>query len=435
MLTPATWIRPVLLLGLLILLGACKKDDPSPIVINNPDPLRLIIDTEKTYQDIAGFGGASRMWGTRFLEAEEAQKAFGLGEEELGLSIFRIRIAPNESEWPNIVEAARDAYNRGVTILASPWSPPANLKSNNSEIGGDLPPESFEAYKNHLNRYVQFMADNGIVIHAISLQNEPDIQVGYESCDWTSSRMAQFLREYGDQITGTRIAAPESFNFDPNFTNNLLNDSEVASKIDIVAGHIYGGGLNAFPLAEQLNKEIWMTEYLLNLNVGQSGAPGWSTYDEKIKWDESLDMLTSIHEAMELNWNAYIWWYLRRYYSFLGDGEQGTTNGEILKRGYAFSHFSKFIRPGYTRIDAEINRTNNLLATAYKKDQQIVAVIINASDEATTNLHLELDRANSAEAYITDQNRNRTPFPTEIQENAVIVDIMPRSVTTLVITL
>ena len=178
-----------------------------------------------------------------------------------------------------------------------------------------------------------------------------------------------------------------------------------------------------------------MTEYLLNLNVGQSGAPGWSTYDEKIKWDESLDMLTSIHEAMELNWNAYIWWYLRRYYSFLGDGEQGTTNGEILKRGYAFSHFSKFIRPGYTRIDAEINRTNNLLATAYKKDQQIIAVIINASDEATTNLHLELDRANSAEAYITDQNRNRTPFPTEIQENAVIVDIMPRSVTTLVITL
>lgn len=59
-------------------------------------------------------------------------------------------------------------------------------------------------------------------------------------------------------------------------------------------------------------------------------------------------MLETIHESMESNWNAYIWWYLKRYYSFIGEGVQGAPEGEILKRGYAFSHFSKFIRPGYT---------------------------------------------------------------------------------------
>lgn len=416
-------------------LGACGKDDDSPIVINNPDPLRLEVDSSVKYQKIAGFGGANRMWGTRFLRPDEAQTAFGLGDNELGLSIFRVRIASNEAEWPLILEAAQAAQSHGAIILASPWSPPAALKSNGSEIGGSLPPENFAAFKDHLNRFVAFMADNDIDIYAVSLQNEPDIQVGYESCDWTASQMAQFLREYGDQIIGSRVIAPESFNFNPGFTNALLNDAEAADNLDIVGGHIYGGGLGTFPLAEQLGKEIWMTEYLLNLNVGQSGAPAWSTYDEEAKWDESLIMLGTIHEAMQANWNAYIWWYLRRYYSFLGDGEQGTLNGEVLKRGYAFSHFAKFVRPGYTRIAASTNRNSTLQTTVYQLDNKFVAVIINPDTEAVTNLHLEIPGVQTADAHITDLHRNQMILPTEMKAEAVIVDILPRSVTTVVLSL
>jgi len=56
---------------------------------------------------------------------------------------------------------------------------------------------------------------------------------------------------------------------------------------------------------------------------------------------------------MSFNWNAYVWWYIRRYYSYLGDGEKGTTRGQILKRGFAMSQFSKFIRPGYIRVNAQ----------------------------------------------------------------------------------
>ena len=31
------------------------------------------------------------------------------------------------------------------------------------------------------------------------------------------------------------------------------------------------------------------------------------------------------NESMEANWTAYIWWYGKRYYSFIGDGESATT--------------------------------------------------------------------------------------------------------------
>ena len=280
----------------------------------------------------------------------------------MGLSIFRVRLASDSTEWPFILESVKEAQKYGVKILASPWSPPANLKSNNSTVGGYLLPENYEAFKNYINSFVAYMASNGVDIYAISIQNEPDIQVSYESCSWTSSTMIDFLKSYGHLIEGTKIAAPESFNFNKDFTNILLNDVYAVENLDIVAGHIYGGGLGTFPIAVQKGKEIWMTEYLLNLNSGNSGSPAWTSYSESEKWDESLEMLHSIHEAMTYNWNAYIWWYLQRFYSFIGDGEQGTTDGEILKR---------------VRVNASTSKSTGLEITVYEGNNQIVVVIIN----------------------------------------------------------
>ncbi|MCO6477660.1 MAG: hypothetical protein J5I94_13600, partial [Phaeodactylibacter sp.] len=100
---------------------SCNKEDSPPPVISEPDPLKLVVDTETTHQVIAGFGGANRMWGTRFLRPDEAETAFGLGEDGLGLSLFRVRIASNQAEWPLILESVQAAQSHGVKILASPW--------------------------------------------------------------------------------------------------------------------------------------------------------------------------------------------------------------------------------------------------------------------------------------------------------------------------
>lgn len=357
----------------LLLITGCKKENDKP----DPDPFFVTVNVDSTYQTIAGFGGANKIWGTQFLKSAEAKTVFGSDETDLGLSIFRVRIASDSNEWPLILESVKEAQKYGVKILASSWSPPANLKSNNSTIGGYLLPENYGAFKDYINSFVSYMASNGVDIYAISVQNEPDIQVSYESCSWTSSTMIDFLKNYGHLIVGTKIAAPESFNFNKVFTNELLNDFSTAENLDIVAGHIYGGGMGTIPLARQKGKEIWMTEYLLNLNSGNSGSPAWSSYSESEKWNESLQMLHTIHEAMNYNWNAYIWWYLQRYYSFIGDGEQGTINGEILKRGYAFSHFSKYIKPGFVRVKAIPAKSIGLEITAYKGNNQIVVVILN----------------------------------------------------------
>jgi O-glycosyl hydrolase len=420
-------LKRLCLVFTLIFFIGCKKES------NNPEPVFITINTDITYQTIAGFGGANKIWGTQFLKPSEAKKAFGTDDTDLGLSIFRVRLASDSTEWPLILESVKEAQKYGVKILASPWSPPANLKSNNSTIGGYLLPENYEAFKNYINSFVAYMASNGVNIYAISIQNEPDIQVSYESCSWTSSTMNDFLKNYGNLIEGTKIAAPESFNFNEAFTNALLNDISVVENMYIVAGHIYGGGLGTFPLAEQKSKEIWMTEYLLNLNSGNSGSPAWTSYNESEKWDESLAMLHTIHEAMTDNWNAYIWWYLQRYYSFIGDGEQGTTNGEILKRGYAFSHFSKYIKPGFVRVDATSHTNTGLEITVYTGNQQIVVIIINQNNFGVNNLNLEVPSVSSASACETSVNLNRAKKEINISDGKVVLDISPKSITTIVV--
>lgn len=396
------------------LLLACMPDEvtnirpANPSGVSDPDPLTIVVDATIRYQQIAGFGGANRMWGSGFLQTAEAGKAFGLDEDGLGLSIFRTRIPSDRNEWPLLLPSAQAAQQYGVKIMAAPWSPPAALKSNNSTVGGHLLPEHYAAFKDYLNEYISYMAANGVDIYAVSVQNEPDVRVSYESCDWSTEEMIAFVGAYGDQIVGAQLAAPESFNFNPEMTNAMLTDATVAANFDLLAGHIYGGGLGDFPLAAQQGKEIWMTEYLLNLDTGEPGAAAWRTYSEAAIWDESIEMLETVHAAMTHNWNAYLWWYLQRYYSFIGDGTEGTTNGAILKRGYAFSHFSRFVRPGFTRIAAQASRSSDLLVTAYDGPDELVLVLINPAASAVDNVELLLPgTTGDVQAWVTSLQDNR----------------------------
>jgi glucuronoarabinoxylan endo-1,4-beta-xylanase len=411
--------------------GKTEEESNTPIVIT-PVTFDLKVNPALTYQTIAGFGAANRMWGTQFLKPAEAAKAFNNDDNSLGLSLFRVRIPSNPNEWQNIVEACKEAKKYGIKIFASSWSPPAALKSNNSDIGGHLLPENYSKFKDHLNAYITFMKNNGVEVDVVSVQNEPDIKVTYESCDWTAQEMIDFIKTQGDKIIGAQLSGPESYNFNEAFTNALLNDADVVKNLDIVSGHIYGAGQRPFPLALEKKKEIWMTEYLLNLNVGNTGV-AWSTLTDAAKWDETLTMLTTVNTAMLNNWNAYIWWYVQRFYSFIGDGEQGTANGEILKRGYAFSHFAKYVRPGALRIDLAPSKATNLKLSAYKSGNKVIVQIINPDAFTVKDLLIKGASANTAQQITTSISENRVVKNLTPKSGEVAFEIGPKSMTTIVI--
>ena len=391
------------------------------------------IHTDSSAQVIRGFGAAFIHFWRPDMSDPAIDAAFGTGEGQLGLSILRLGIDPNPARWGENLHTASRAHELGATIIASPWNAPPETEGSEGAID-TVRYDMFDAYAAHLDSFNTFMTENGVPVYAISVQNEPDIEENWTS--WSTEGMLKFVRENASAI-GTRVMAPESFQFRREMSDPILLDPVAAANVDIIAGHIYGGGLSSYPLAEEHGKEVWMTEYLLNLNTGNTGNSPWSSYSEDAKWEETMNMLNTIQVAMQSNMNAYVWWYLERYYSFLGDGTEGTQLGEVLKRGHAFSNYSRFIRPGYERIETEGPVARGYLrvtVTAYRGPDRTVFVAINGED-TPRELTFVVEEATSAtfQPYVTSLTQNvERGNDLILIDNSFTTTLPPESITTFV---
>ncbi|MBN1766483.1 MAG: hypothetical protein JW860_14610 [Sedimentisphaerales bacterium] len=342
------------------------------------------IDLSTPRQTIRGFGGMNfpRWIGT--LTNDQVDTAFGNGPGQIGFTILRIDVPHNNANWSGEISAAVRAKSHGAIVVASPWSPPASMKTNNDLIGGELRTDAYDDYADHLTDFANYMSSNGASLYAISLQNEPDIAVSYESCDWTSTQMRNFLTNNASVIP-TRVMVAESFNFNQSFTDPILNDSAAEAQMEIIAGHIYGGGLSDYPLARNKGKDIFMTEHLVL----------------ETDWVDNLATGKEIHDCMVANMNAYIWWYIRRSYGPMDE------DGNVTKRGYVMSHFAKFVRPGYTRVDATASPSSGVYVTAYKSGDSLVIVAINQnSSSSSVTFSLSGGSVDSYTKYETTSDNN-----------------------------
>lgn len=352
--------------------------------------VRIFLDS--TSQVIRGFGAANIVGWRPDMTEDEIETAFGIGDGRLGFSILRVRVPPDESQWSVNVPTAQQAHEMGVKIIASPWSPPAHMKTNGDLIGGQLREDMFDDYAAHLDSFSTYMSENGAPLYAISVQNEPDIQVTYESCDWTAGDMRQFVSENAPTI-GTRIMAPESFQFRRPLSDILLQDPGAAENLDIVAGHIYGGGLAPYPLAEEKGKEVWMTEHLVLEN----------------DLEASIGTGVEIQNVMKAGMSAYVWWYIVRYYGPISDGETDDyAKGEITKRGYVMSQFSRFIRPGFMRIHTDgPDAASGVSVTAYRDSSTVVFVAVNdASSPRNVAFNVVGGMGDVASRHVTSATQN-----------------------------
>lgn len=379
-----------------------------------PDPNAALVHFDNPQQVIRGFGGANILQWRPDMTAAQVQKAFGSGVGQIGLSILRLRVPYDltEASLSIQVPTAKLAQSLGAIVFASPWTPPAWMKTSNNIVGGRLNDTSYASYAAHLKSFADYMSRNGAPLYAISIQNEPDITVTYESCDWNASQMLNFVKNYAPAI-GTGIIAPESFNFNHAISDAILNDSAAASNLSIVGGHIYGGGIATYPLAVSKGKEVWMTEHL----------------DTDTSWNAVLMTGKEISDCMKAGWNAYVWWYTVRFYGPIDEG------GNVSKRGYVMSQFARFVRPGFTRVSATDNNIRTLVdVTAYRNGSKLVIVAVNRRTSAKSHVFTMWNgTVGTFTPYVTSSNKNcERQSDISYKNGSFTYTLEPSSVTTFV---
>jgi glucuronoarabinoxylan endo-1,4-beta-xylanase len=286
------------------------------------------------------------------------------------------------------------------------------------------------------------MRNQGVPIDVTSVQNEPDWHPDYDSMDWTGTELRNWVRDQGAKVTNTKLMVAEAINLNYGYTDPTLNDATARNNIGYIGGHLYGteasGRLKPYTLAQQHNKPVWMTEWNLHEADG-NGSNIWGNPANQAVWNETLDdIMRTVHLTMEANWNAYIWWYGKRYYSFIGDGEAafGTTAGAPLKRGYAFSQYAKYVRPGYQRVAlAKSAKAAPLEVTAYEGGGKTTLVILNRSNSAVSNAVIQAPQnVTTAEYSVTSQTANAAGQPATVSGGKVTVTVPARSISTVVLT-
>lgn len=374
------------------------------------------------YQEIEGFGGA-------FTEAaavtiakmspekqEEIVKAYFDQEAGLGYTLCRTHInscdfstgnyAYVEEEDPTLsgfditrdrqaliplIKKAADAANGSMKLFASPWSPPAWMKTNGQmNQGGALKPEYRGVWADYYVKYLQAYAAEGIAIWGLTVQNEAKAVQRWDSCVYTAEEEKDFVRDHlGPKLAASGLGDVKVMIWDHNKervydrAKVAFDDAEAAKYIWGVGFHWYSG--DHFEALDAVHtrypdKKLVFTEGCLEMGV-KLGA--WTSGERY-----AHDIIGNLNNwtAGWTDWNIVLDEkggpnHVHNYCDapIIADT---TTDTVIYESSYYYiGHFSKYIRPGAVRVSSS-KYTEKLEVTAFKNtDGTVAVVVLNRTDD------------------------------------------------------
>jgi glucosylceramidase len=384
---------------------------------SNSNPT-IEVDPNTTFQTMDGFGytltgGSASL--INALPAGEKDKLitelFGSAEDAIGINYLRISIgasdlsatpftyndlAPGQTdvnlEKFSIAKEQEDlipvlkkivAINPKIKILGSPWTAPTWMKTNGSFIGGSLKPEYYQTYANYLVKYIQAMKAEGIVIDAITPQNEPLHPGNNPSMYMEAIDQANFIKTALGPVfekagIATKIIVYDHNADKPEYPITILNDPEAKKYVDGSAFHLYAGNITALSKVHDAHpdKNLYFTEQWV-------GGP--SNFAEDLKWHVSTLLI-----GAPRNWSKNVLeWNLAADPNYNPHTDKGgctsclgaITIAPAVSRNvayYVIAHASKFVKTGSVRIASNI--TDNLQNVAYKTPEgKIVLIVCNGN--------------------------------------------------------
>ena len=403
------------------------------------------VDLGEEHQVIRGFGGmVHNTWQSgNGLSDADAKIAFGTGDGTIGLNTLRIPVNKNSNDFGKELAAAKAAKKYAgddFILYATPWDSP--YAGGNSHINSG----NYQKYTDHLNSFAEYMKNQGVPLYAISFQNEPD-WCGEWTC-WSADEIYNYTKNFADQLRkhGTKVISAESFRYDKNLYNKVLNDANVLKNWDILGAHFYASDRGTqdnffqYSLADQKNVERWMTEHYTE---SQGSGNDWrvirNTGDQananKRDTVNAMDLAYELFRGLALgNFSQYTWWYIRRCYGLIMERDFGNKLsvpqgdiGKISKRGYVMSQYARFIRPGAIRVGATAKPEANLFASAYKSagGDSVIVVLVNRdykNDKTVTVSVPGVAKLESFHVYTTSETKNaKYEGEIEVKDGSVTV--------------
>ena len=412
------------------------KDSPTTAKTSGTQGAEAVVHWNFLRQEIAGFGASGAFGQAANIEVltpkvqDQILSLLFSTKDGAGLSIVRNlindgidgqTIEPSSGQWDwyfmpdDQVWLMQQAQRYGVkTFMSTAWSPPAWMKANDLVQGhpGDklnyLLPKYYHAYAEYLAHYVNgYWTHFHLRISVVSIQNEPDQNVTYASCIWTPQQLDTFIRNdlipvFKENHVQTKLMMPEQSFWGEQYALATLNDPVASKAVSIVAAHGYGGTIAPLPVAEKEHKQIWETEV-------STFGPNDPSITDGIKWAMTMNQYLTV-----ANVNAWNYWWLVNN----GSDNEGLINVipnsldfSVNKRLYTMGNFSRFIRPGFYRIDATAEPTPGVYMSAYKnlKTGQFVVVMIN-DNHHPQNVSVQMAQLpspiGSVTPYVTSATQN-----------------------------
>lgn len=382
------------------------------------------IDDLVSYQEIEGFGGAFTEAAAVTLQKmpEEKQREillayfdpekgnaytlcrthinscdFSTGnyascEKEGDTSLASFSIDRDRQALLPMIQHAVKLSGERMKLFASPWSPPAWMKTTGQmNRGGKLKPEYRQAWAEYYVRYIQEYAKAGVTIWGLTVQNEPEATQPWDSCVYSGAEERDFVRDYlGPVLERAGLGHVKIIIWDHN-RERLYDRTKVVYSDPAAARYVWGAGFHWYVanLFENVQRthEAWPDKKLLFTEGCQEGGPHLGSWLTGERYAQSVIQDLNHWTVGWVDWNLVLDErggpnHVENYCSapIIAD----TRTGEVHYQSsyYYLGHFSRFIRPGAKRILTTASRDELEVTACTNPDGGVAAVVLNRSENS-----------------------------------------------------
>ena len=380
------------------------------------------IDSAKKFQEIEGFGGAfteAASWTLDQMPKEQRERAIEAyfnAESGLGYTLCRTHINSCDFALGNYAYVEKDGdfelktfdisrdrksllplikdalkLNPELKIFASPWSPPAWMKTTGKmNNGGKLRPECRQAWANYYCRYIKEYAAEGVDIWGLTVQNEPEATQTWDSCIYTGDEERDFVRDHlGPALEKAGLSDVKLMIWDHNRdriferAKAVYDDPKAAKYVWGTAYHWYCGDHfenleathQAFP-----DKKLFFSEGC------QEGGPHLGEWETGERYARNMIQDFKHWAVAWTDWNLVLDQtggpnHVRNLCSapILCDINDGTL--QFQNSYYYIGHLAKFVKPGAKRILCSSTKDEMESVAFVNPDESIVGVVLNRTEK------------------------------------------------------